>query len=232
MTAHISYKSLPNPIANCKMADKMAAVQGKVTAFIGLTKKSLDGASDSLDGDREIIRRLIGRHNMMTRLWWTASATQLLLQGYGVYISFQVLQHIAFRGMPASMLVFLVSGSFASAADYPFSSCEILTKMSDNKQPGTDSQKRQSDKTQKRRSLRRGRKLLEFFTAPITKFWLHAVSWFNVCSKSLKWHKITACNLEPPNRLTYVIGRDFCKQDSRWITNFVRYHRSALQSSC
>ena len=47
----------------------MAAVQGKVTAFIGLTKESLDGASDSLDGDREIKRRLISRHNMMTRLW-------------------------------------------------------------------------------------------------------------------------------------------------------------------
>ena len=47
----------------------MAAVQGKVTAFIGLTKESLDGASDSLDGDREIKRRLIGRHNMITRLW-------------------------------------------------------------------------------------------------------------------------------------------------------------------
>ena len=47
----------------------MASVQGKVTAFIGLTKESLDGASDSLDGDRKIKRRLIGRHNMMTRLW-------------------------------------------------------------------------------------------------------------------------------------------------------------------
>ena len=47
----------------------MVAVQGKVTAFIGLTKESLDCASDSLDGDREIKRRLIGRHNMMTRLW-------------------------------------------------------------------------------------------------------------------------------------------------------------------
>ena len=47
----------------------MAAVQGTVTAFIWLTKESLDGASDSLDGDREIKRRLIGKHNMMTRLW-------------------------------------------------------------------------------------------------------------------------------------------------------------------
>ena len=50
----------------------MAAVQGKpgkVTAFIGLTKESLDDASVSLDGDREIKRRLISRHNMMTRLW-------------------------------------------------------------------------------------------------------------------------------------------------------------------
>ena len=51
------------------MADKMATVQDKVTAFIRLTKESLDGTSDSLDGDREIKRRLIGRHNMMTRLW-------------------------------------------------------------------------------------------------------------------------------------------------------------------
>ena len=41
----------------------MAGVQGKVTAFVGLTKESLDGPSDSLDGDREI-----GRRNMMTRL--------------------------------------------------------------------------------------------------------------------------------------------------------------------
>ena len=47
----------------------MTAVQGKVTALIELTKASLDGASDSLDGDREIKRRLIGRHNMMTSLW-------------------------------------------------------------------------------------------------------------------------------------------------------------------
>ena len=29
----------------------MAAVQGKVTAFVELTKESLDGASDSLDGE-------------------------------------------------------------------------------------------------------------------------------------------------------------------------------------
>ena len=51
------------------MADKIAAVQGKVSAFVGLTKESLNGASDSLDGDREIKRRLIGRRNMMKRLW-------------------------------------------------------------------------------------------------------------------------------------------------------------------
>ena len=47
----------------------MAAVQGKVTAFIRFTNEALDGASDSLDGDREIKRRLIGRHNIKTRLW-------------------------------------------------------------------------------------------------------------------------------------------------------------------
>ena len=46
----------------------MAAVQGNVTALLGLTKESLDGASDLLDGDIEIKRRLIGRRNMMTRL--------------------------------------------------------------------------------------------------------------------------------------------------------------------
>ena len=94
------------------MADKMAAAQGKVTAFIGLTKESLDDTSDSLDGDSEIKRRLIDWRNMMTMLSWTASARQLLLQGYGcissVYVSFQVLQHTAFRRMPASMLGFLV----------------------------------------------------------------------------------------------------------------------------
>ena len=41
-------------ITNYKMADKIAAVQGKVTAFlivfVGLTKELLNGASDSLDG--------------------------------------------------------------------------------------------------------------------------------------------------------------------------------------
>ena len=51
------------------MADNMAAVQSKVTTFDGLEKESLDGASDSLDGDREIKLHLSGRHNMMTRLW-------------------------------------------------------------------------------------------------------------------------------------------------------------------
>ena len=50
------------------MADKMMAVQGKVTAFVGLTKESLDGANDLLDGDREFNRRLIDRRNMMTWL--------------------------------------------------------------------------------------------------------------------------------------------------------------------
>ena len=68
-SVHQLYKFDTNPIPNSKMADKMAAVQGKVTEFIGLTKELLDGASDSLDGDREIKRRLIDRHNMMTRLW-------------------------------------------------------------------------------------------------------------------------------------------------------------------
>ena len=46
----------------------MADVQCKVTAFIRLTKESLDGASDSLDGDIEIKRHLIDRRNIMTRL--------------------------------------------------------------------------------------------------------------------------------------------------------------------
>ena len=77
------------------MADKMAAVQGKVKAFVELTKELLDCASDWLDGDGEIKRRSIGRRNMMTRLLWPASARQLVLQGYrcisSVYISFQVL---------------------------------------------------------------------------------------------------------------------------------------------
>ena len=46
----------------------MAAVQGTVTAIVGLTKESLDGARNSLDGDREIKPRLIGRRNMMRKL--------------------------------------------------------------------------------------------------------------------------------------------------------------------
>ena len=44
----------------------MAAVHGKITEFVGLTQEN--GTSDSLDGDREIKRRLIDRRNMMTRL--------------------------------------------------------------------------------------------------------------------------------------------------------------------
>ena len=68
-SAHQLQKFDRNPITNFKMAETMTAVQGKVTAFIGLTKESLDGSSDSRDGDRDIKRRLIGRHNMMTRLW-------------------------------------------------------------------------------------------------------------------------------------------------------------------
>ena len=91
----------------------MAAVQGKVTAFLGLRKESLDGASDSLDGDREIKRRLIDRRNIITRLSWTASAWQLHLQGYGcissVYISSAITYCIS--RMPASMLGFLVNRS-------------------------------------------------------------------------------------------------------------------------
>ena len=51
------YKFDTNRVTNSKMADKMAAVQSKVTeyriVFLGLTKDSLDGASDSLDGDRD-----------------------------------------------------------------------------------------------------------------------------------------------------------------------------------
>ena len=50
------------------MTDKMAAVQGKATAFVGIDKGKIDGTSDSLDGDREIKRRLSDRRNMMTRL--------------------------------------------------------------------------------------------------------------------------------------------------------------------
>ena len=46
----------------------MAAVHGKVTAFVGLTQEKIDGKSDSLDGDREIKRRLIYRRNMMRKL--------------------------------------------------------------------------------------------------------------------------------------------------------------------
>ena len=44
-------------MTNSKMADKMASVQSKVTAYrivvLGITKESLDGTSDSLDGDRD-----------------------------------------------------------------------------------------------------------------------------------------------------------------------------------
>ena len=40
----------------------MAALHGKVTAFVGLTQEKF------VDGVREIKRRLIDRRNMMTRL--------------------------------------------------------------------------------------------------------------------------------------------------------------------
>ena len=56
-TGHQLYKFDTNRITNSKMVDKMAVVQSKVTAyrivFLGLTNESLDGASDSLVGDRD-----------------------------------------------------------------------------------------------------------------------------------------------------------------------------------
>ena len=77
------------------MADKMAAMQQQDNSIRRVNTRKIDGTSDSLDGDREIKRRLIDRRNIMTRLSLTASARQLLLQGYdcisSVYISFEVL---------------------------------------------------------------------------------------------------------------------------------------------
>ena len=68
-TGHQLYKCDTNRNTNSKMANKMAAVQSEVTAygivFLGLTKEALDGASDSLDCDREIKQRLIGRRNLI-----------------------------------------------------------------------------------------------------------------------------------------------------------------------
>ena len=43
----------------------MAAVQSKEQHIDGLTKESLDGASDWLDGDREMLKSIINiRHNV------------------------------------------------------------------------------------------------------------------------------------------------------------------------
>ena len=67
MTAYISCKSLTQ--IRLQIPRWRTKWQVKVTVFIWLTKESLDGVSNSQDGDREIKRRLIGRHNMMTRLW-------------------------------------------------------------------------------------------------------------------------------------------------------------------
>ena len=68
----------------------MAAVQGKVTAFIGLTKESLDGASDSLNGDREIKRRLIGRLSArlslyLKRLYFISNAISYSISPYASF---------------------------------------------------------------------------------------------------------------------------------------------------
>ena len=53
-TGHQLYKFDINRITNSKMSDKMAAVQSKVSNCLPrLTKESLDGASDSLDGGRD-----------------------------------------------------------------------------------------------------------------------------------------------------------------------------------
>ena len=68
----------------------------RITNSLELTKESLDGASDSLDGDSEIKLRLIVRRNMMTRLSGTASARQLLLQGYGCISSVYISSAIAY----------------------------------------------------------------------------------------------------------------------------------------
>ena len=53
-TGHQLYKFHTHRITNSKMADKMVAVQSKVTKeSLDGASDSLDGASDSLDGDRD-----------------------------------------------------------------------------------------------------------------------------------------------------------------------------------
>ena len=50
------------------MAIKMAAVQGKVTAFIGLTKEKYIAQAIRYMATQEIKRRLIDRRNRLTKL--------------------------------------------------------------------------------------------------------------------------------------------------------------------
>ena len=80
----------------------MAAVQGKVTAFLGLTKESLDGASDSLDGDREIKRRLMSAQHYDKAVVncfckTTASARLWLYIDKRLYFKYYSLLHFAVR---------------------------------------------------------------------------------------------------------------------------------------
>ena len=100
MTSHISCRCLT--LSDYKFQDggQNGGCARKVTA-IGLTKESLDGASDSLDGDREIKRRLIGRRNMMTRLSRTASARLWLVsQAFLFHFKCYSILHFAVCQLP------------------------------------------------------------------------------------------------------------------------------------
>ena len=107
MTAHMSCRSLTRIWLQIpRWQNDGCTRQGN--SICRVNKGKIDGTSDSRDGDTEIKRRLINRRKMMTRLSRTASATQLLLQGYGCISSV----YISFRRMPASMLGFLVIFSY------------------------------------------------------------------------------------------------------------------------
>ena len=63
MTAHISCRSLTRIQDGGQ--NGVCARQGN--SIRRVNKGKIDGTSDSLDGDRDIKRRLIDRRNMMTR---------------------------------------------------------------------------------------------------------------------------------------------------------------------
>ena len=68
MTAHISCISLTQSDYKFQDGEQNGGCERQGNSIRRVNTRKIDGTSDSLDDDREIKRRLIDMHNMMTRL--------------------------------------------------------------------------------------------------------------------------------------------------------------------